>query len=111
MLERFHLINKKKIEDHEVYFGIDQEIKDPKIHYFLAKAKSQEIIQYLKNRSKGLPKTQIAEELNMHYNTITKYINTLENYGIVNKKDLPNKTLYFLNKVRYEQILQLNISK
>ena len=111
MLERFHLINKKKIEDHEVYFGTDQKIENPKIHYFLAKAKSQEIIQYLKNRNKGLPKTLIAEELNMHFNTITKYINTLETYGIVNKKELPNKTLYFLNKVRYEQILQLNISK
>ncbi|TFF90322.1 MAG: hypothetical protein EU548_03615 [Promethearchaeota archaeon] len=107
MLEKFHLINKKTIDDHDVYFGTDQEIEDLKIYYFLAKTKSQDIICYLKNSHKGLPKTHIAKELNMHYNTLTKYINILENFGIISKKELPNKTLYFLNKVRYEKILQL----
>jgi predicted transcriptional regulator len=107
MLEKFQLIDKKTIDDHDVYFGADQEIEDPKIYYFLAKTKSQDIIRYLKRSHKGLPKTHIAKELNMHYNTLTKYINILENFGIISKKELPNKTLYFLNKGRYEKFLQL----
>ena len=98
MLLKFEFISKKILENHEIYFDTTTELDDISSTYFTAKEKSQKIINYMKKNNLGITKTNLSQELNMHMNTLAKYLNLLEDYNVIVKKKIDNKNLYFLSE-------------
>jgi predicted transcriptional regulator len=99
-------ICKEKIENKETYFDINVKAKDRMIIYLISRDKCKEIINLLKEHQEGITRTQISEQLNMHSTTVTKYTDKLHENGILSKKPLANKTLYFLNNENYNKFSQ-----
>ena len=98
MLLKFDFISKKNLENHEIYFDTTTEIEDISSTYFTTKEKSQKIINFMKKDNLGITKTNLSQELNMHMNTLAKYLNLLEKYELIVKKKIDNKNLYFLSE-------------
>ncbi len=98
MLLKFNFISKEILENHEIYFDTTTEFKDKKAKYFTTKVKSQKIINFMKNDNLGCSKTKLSHELNMHMNTLAKYLNLLEKYGVIVKKKIDNRYLFFLSE-------------
>ena len=98
MLLKFDFISKKHLENHEIYFDTTTEIEDISSTYFTAKEKSQKIITFMKKNNIGITKTNLSQELNMHMNTLAKYLTLLEKYDVIVKKKIDNKNLYFLSE-------------
>ena len=98
VLLKFNFITKVKIKNKEVYIraGYEQELDETA--HFINKDKIKKIIRYFLLDNEGHTKTRIAKKLNMHYYTINKYFEKLEQMGILNKKKLPKMTIFFLNK-------------
>ena len=46
----------------------------------------------------GVNKTKISKELKMHPNTVSKYLNSLQEMQIITKERVGKKDLYFLNE-------------
>ncbi|MFW9829066.1 MAG: winged helix-turn-helix transcriptional regulator [Candidatus Thorarchaeota archaeon] len=99
-------ICKEKFENKETYFDVNVKTEDRMIIYLISRDKCKEIINLLKEHQEGITKTQISEQLNMHSTTVTKYTNKLHEEGILSKKPLANKTLYFLNYENYNKFSQ-----
>ena len=93
-----NFISKEILENHEIYFDATTEFEDKKAEYFIAKVKSQKIINFMKNDNLGNSKTKLSHELNMRMNTLAKYLHLLEKYGVIVKKKIDNKYLYFLSE-------------
>jgi predicted transcriptional regulator len=98
ILLKFQFIKKAKIENHEIYFESNYDQKDLKLSYFTSKDKGKKMIEYLKEYDYGITKTQLAKELKMHINTITKYLKIFEQIGIVFSKKASKRNLYFLSE-------------
>jgi predicted transcriptional regulator len=96
ILRKFGFVNKEKYENRELYFDPQVNFDKVKQIHIASKDKSQKIINYLNNSESGLSKTQLAEALGMHHNTITKYIGDLENINLITKKEIGSKMLYFV---------------
>jgi len=106
MLTKFNYIQKEKIDNYEAYFD---EIINPeyfKILHLISRDKGSKIIEFLKDNQEGYTKTFLSEELKMHINTVKKYIETFEVSGLIQKKDLFNKTLYFLNENQLNDLIK-----
>jgi len=99
MLLKFDFITKEILENHDIYFNADTEFEDIRPMYFITKEKSQKIINFMKKDNLGITKTNLSHELNMHMNTITKYLTLLEKYDVIVKKKIDNKNLYFLSEM------------
>ncbi len=98
MLMNFDFIKSSIIDKHETFFNINIPPEEYRMHYTLSNKKIREIINYIKLNQDGCYKTQICKDLNMHSSTVSKYIQKLENLGILIQKKYSNKTLYFLNE-------------
>jgi predicted transcriptional regulator len=98
MLLKFNYIKTEKIDNHEIYFEFNFNLKNIKFNYFTSKDKSKQIIDYLKNNDIGITKTKISTDLKLHINTAIKYLDFLENFNVITRKILSKKTLYFLNE-------------
>ncbi len=98
MLLKFDFISKKILENHEIYFDATTEIEDISSTYFTTKEKSQKIISFMKKDNLGITKTNLSQKLNMHMNTLAKYLILLEKYDVIVKKKIDNKYLYFLSE-------------
>ncbi len=103
ILEKFTLVKRKQIENRYIYFNNQIDFKQVKQIHFLERNKTIKIINFLKQNNNGITKTKLAEYLNMHYNTIKKYIDKMEQYDLLNKKYESNKLLYLLNLENYKQ--------
>ena len=97
MLLKFDFISKEILENHEIYYDATIEFEDFSSKYFIAKEKSQKNINFMKKINLGITKTNLSHELNMHMNTLAKYLNLLEKFGIIVKRKIDNKYLYFLS--------------
>ena len=97
MLVKFNFIRKEILDNHDIYFDTDMELEEVKKIYFTSKAKSKQIIDYLKINNDGITKTQLSNDLKMHPNTVTKYLETLHEHDIIIREKMSSKTLYFLN--------------
>ncbi|MFX1430702.1 MAG: winged helix-turn-helix transcriptional regulator [Promethearchaeota archaeon] len=106
ILIKFMYICKEKIENKETYFDINVKAEYRRIIYLISTDKCKEIINLLKEHQEGITRTQISEQLNMHSTTVTKYTDKLHENGILSKKSLANKTLYFLNNENYNKFSQ-----
>ena len=103
MLLKFKFIKAEQIENHEVYFEFNFNLKNSKLKYFTSKEKSKRIIEYLKVNDIGISKTKISTDLKIHINTTSKYLEFLEKLNVIIKKNLSKKILYFLNEEFFEE--------
>ncbi len=98
MLLKFDFIKVEKFENHDVYFDSNFNIKKSKFAYITSKEKSKKIIEYLRQNDFGLSKSQLSKDLNMHPNTISKYLKMLEQFNVIIKKKVSKRVIYFLNE-------------
>ncbi len=97
ILLKFNLIKTTEIQNRDIYFNSDFDVKEAKTQYILRKKGSKKILEYLKENTIGINKNQLASELKMHAKTIKKYVDLLEEYGFIEKKKFsPKEILYFL---------------
>ena len=98
MLVKFQFIKKEEYNMRDIYFSAEMEFESVKKIHVSSKVKSQKILYYLKENNIGLTKTQLAEALQMHPNTITKYLEELEGFNLIISDIIGNRILYFINE-------------
>ncbi|KKM68071.1 hypothetical protein LCGC14_1464530, partial [marine sediment metagenome] len=59
----------------------------------------------------GITKTQLSKELKMHSTTISKYLKVLAQFGIIFKKKMSKRLIYFLNEDFMESPLPFENNK
>ncbi|MFX1371856.1 MAG: hypothetical protein ACFFCE_08345 [Promethearchaeota archaeon] len=96
MLLKFDYIKKTKMENRELYYDSRYSEKKARFLHFMGRERTLKIIYYLKKKPNGSSKYRISKDLKMHPNTVTKYIQKLEDLDILSRKKLSNKTLYIL---------------
>lgn len=96
ILIKFNYIKKELFENRYIYFEYEMGFDGAIIQYYLAKAKSKQIIAYLQENDMGVTKTKLATDLNFHLNTATKYLEVLEKLRVIIMEKIDNKILYFL---------------
>ena len=97
-LEKFNLIKRDNLDNNEVFYAPKLDYNSVKRNYYTSKEKSEMIIKYLRQNDLGVSKTQLSRELNMHINTVTKYLTILFDYNILFKEVIDDRVLYFLNE-------------
>jgi len=108
ILYKFNYISKDIIDNHEIYFDSDMERLNAEAAYFLRKEKCKQIIDHLKNDGNiGITKSKLSNDLKKHYNIISKYVDKLEDIGILSAEALSNKTLYYINEKFLENTIEL----
>ncbi|MHA1195520.1 MAG: winged helix-turn-helix transcriptional regulator [Promethearchaeota archaeon] len=85
------------IENHEIYFDKSIPHGNIKKLYFQNKEISKKILNCLKNDEIGINQSRLSEKLKIHPKTIKKYLDILEEIGLIMKKKISKKEiLYFL---------------
>ena len=103
VLVKFECIKKVKIEKHNIYFHNNVPSSNYIILHLLNKKKVKKIISYLReNEDDGITKSSASNNLKMNYQVISKYIDQLENSGILKKETFSNKNLYYLSQKYYK---------
>ncbi len=105
ILLKFNLIRNVKIEKYDAYFDVKLDSKNDEIFHIISREKCKRIIQYLKQNNEGYSKNYLSKELKIHSNTISKYIEKLEEFGLLLKKELSNMTLYFLDEDYFADLI------
>ena len=78
ILLKFNFIKSEKINGHMVYFDPNIGFEEVRKIYYLSKEKSKKIIDYLRINDIGVTKTHLSKQLNIHHNTISRYLIFLE---------------------------------
>jgi len=114
-LERFKFIKSIRIGNQKAYYMFDLDPTCFETYFYLRKEKIKRIIGLLKNSNaqSGLSPTRMSKQLNMHYNTIRKYLNILTEIGIIKLFAGNNQKRYFLDHKKYNEKLDVikNYSK
>ena len=105
MLIKFHIVRERNIDEHISYYEFSLNTQSDKIFHTISKDRCMRIIEFLKMSKKGCTKYQIAKVLHMHYNTIIKYLNKLEEYNLLIRKKDTNKELLFLNISNFNKLI------
>ncbi|MFX1237003.1 MAG: hypothetical protein ACFE8P_04710 [Promethearchaeota archaeon] len=103
-LLEFKFVKKERVNHHEVYFDASVDFELAKVKFLTVKKKSLEILKYLEKNDLGTTKTQLSKRLGMHFKTVDKYVDALEKVGLLVKKDLKHKSLYFVDKFELERL-------
>jgi predicted transcriptional regulator len=98
ILLKFNFIKKRIIDKHEIYFDSKVDVREAKFKFYISLEKSNTIIQYLKKNNIGVTKTKLSKALEMHLNTISKYINILQKIQVIYEEKIDHQTLFFLNE-------------
>ncbi len=99
MLIKFSIINEFRIDNHLVYHEISIDPLEVEKAFYLSNDKAKQILDYFdENGADGLNKSEISTNLNMHLNTVKKYLKKLVEFDIILKKKISNRYLYFINK-------------
>ncbi len=101
ILSQFDFIRSKYIEKHEAFFDTNRNPDDYEILFLVSREKSKKIIDFLLHYQEGSSKTQLSKELKMHSSTVSNYVGKLEQAGVLLKKNLSKKTIYFVNERYY----------
>ncbi|MHA1988049.1 MAG: winged helix-turn-helix transcriptional regulator [Promethearchaeota archaeon] len=97
VLQKFNFIKKEILENHDVYFSSEFDVKHSQFAYITSKDKSRKIINYLRDNDFGITKTQLSKNLKIHPNTVTKYLKLLDQLNVVVKKKVAKRIIYFLH--------------
>lgn len=107
MLNDFEFIRIVKIGNQKAIFDINFDDKQENIIFHLRNEKIQEIMNLLKNSNEALKPTIISESLNIHYNTIKKYLDILLKLKIIIKVNGNKKKRYQINYDIYQNLERL----
>jgi len=96
-LEKFGFIRSVKYGTQKAYFKVDFDEKYDEIFFYLRNSKVKKIIRLLKEQSSQNP-TEISNQLNIHYNTVKKYLHILQKFNLLIEIDEEYKKEYLLNQ-------------
>ncbi|MFX1569185.1 MAG: hypothetical protein ACFFCV_12545 [Promethearchaeota archaeon] len=105
ILKKFQLIRENKIDGHLGYFEFSMSKSNDKIYHTILKDKCMRILEYLNSEPHGVTKYRIAKSLSMHYNTVSKYLNKLEEFDLLSKKEDGKTMLLFLDSSNFKKII------
>ncbi|MFX0022802.1 MAG: hypothetical protein ACFE9S_10770, partial [Candidatus Hermodarchaeota archaeon] len=100
----FDFIRERDINGQICYFDTILGEGNDKLFIMINKEKCRRIIEFLIEHKNGCTKNQISKGLNMHYNTIVKYIKIIDNNNLLNRINLNNREYLTLNTQEYQQI-------
>ena len=96
MLIKFDFINEIKIENNVVYHDTSLDIQKVEMSFYLSNKKVIRIMDYFnENNTEGVTSSELSNGLNMHLNTVKKYLNKLVELNLILKKKISNKYLFF----------------
>lgn len=98
ILLKFNFISSREFLNHDLYHCATLDFEKVKFIHVISKKRSKKIINYLENDNDGKNKTELSEGLSMHPNTITKYLNLLEEFGLVQKVRSSRSIIYSLTE-------------
>jgi len=104
MLVRFGFIHTEKIENFDAYYDSTTDPDYYELYHIISREKCSQIIDYLEFKEGGCTKYELSKELGMHPNTVSKYINKLDELGLLFSIQFLNKVVYQLNKLLYLEI-------
>ena len=96
ILEKFKFIQRELFDNRYIYFDAKSDYTNAKWRYIVSKEKSKQIIEYIKDNNVGLSLTHLSNALNMHSNTVKKYLDYLTSMNVISKEKIDNNLLYFL---------------
>ena len=104
-LHKFKFIKSIRVGNQKAYYMYDLDPVCLETYFYLRKDKVKKIIELLKNSNahSGVSPTRMSKELNMHYNTIRKYLNILLEIGMVKIFMKRNQKLCFLDYDNYNE--------
>ncbi|MFX1390116.1 MAG: hypothetical protein ACFE9Z_08650 [Promethearchaeota archaeon] len=97
MLLRFGFIKDMKIENNHIFYESSLNAKEIEECFYLSNNKVILILDYLKSNSNGCTKSELAENLKMHLNTVKKYLKKLVGLKQISMKKISNRNLYFID--------------
>ena len=106
MLIKFNLIREQALEHHISYYEFSLNKTKDYIFHTISREKCMRIIEFLSMNKRGSTKYRIGKALNMHFKTITKYLNKLDEFNLLIKKKEKNKEYFFLNVDNYEKVIK-----
>ena len=102
-LEKFQFVRSVKFGNQKAYFKADFQEKYDEIFFYLRNTKVKKIIKLLKEKKSVTP-TKISDQLNIHYNTIKKYLHTLKKFNLLKEIDEGYKKEYLINQDMFETV-------
>jgi predicted transcriptional regulator len=105
-LKKFEFIRSVKFGNQKAYFKAEFEEKYDEIFFYLRNTKVKKIIKLLKEQ-KSVNPTEISNQLNIHYNTIKKYLHILKKFNLLQEIDEEHKKEYLLNQDMFKVIQEV----
>ncbi len=96
-LEKFEFIRSNVIGTQKAFFKADFDKKYDEVFFYLRNSKVKQIIKLLKEQTKSINPTKISEKLNIHYNTVRKYLDVLQKFNLLKEIDENKRKEYLLN--------------
>jgi len=106
-LEKFQFIRSKKIGNRKIFFACGSNPEFDEIYYYLKVEIVQEIIRFMEKNKNALKVTDIADGLKKNHNTITKYLNILDDLNLLKIEKEKTRNLYKMNKKKYSEVLKI----
>ncbi len=105
ILHKFNFIRQRNLNDHIAYFDYSLNPTNDIIFHIISRENCIRIIEFLKINKNGATKYQISKKLHMHYNTIVKYLDYLDKFNLLIRKEINNREYYFLNITNFENLI------
>jgi predicted transcriptional regulator len=106
LLIKFQLIRVQSFNDKFSYFEFTFNKENDMIFHTITREKCRKIIELLKIHKNGLRINQISKELKMHYNTITKYLDKLDEFNLLIRDKVNTAKTFSLNYKNYQVLIQ-----
>jgi predicted transcriptional regulator len=104
MLLKFDFIRKERIGNFDAFYDLNTNPEYDEVIHIISRDKCSKIIEHLKENDGGCTKYQLTKELGMHPNTITKYVNKIDEFGLLVSNRYSNKVLYKLDMEKYLEL-------
>ncbi|MBN1802926.1 MAG: right-handed parallel beta-helix repeat-containing protein [Candidatus Lokiarchaeota archaeon] len=101
VLERFQFIRGKKVGNLVAYYDQYRTLDNAEVLHIISREKCKRIIKYLQENTEGCQLTEISQELGMHYNTVKKYLDKLDEFDLIS---IFKTKFYQLNRKKFEEI-------
>ncbi len=104
MLKDFGFIKMVEIKNQKALFHISVDSDQEKILFYFRKDNIKKIIDLLKQSSEPLKPSEMAVTLNIHYNTIKKYVDLLCKLNLIKNINGDRKKRYILNQETFNRV-------